>query len=132
MAIPWLAALQHVPWSQVIEHAPKVLAKAQEMLRRRGASAAGEPDTSGPGRSDLAESGLEPTHLRQRIAGLEAQLAVQRQQIDQQTQMLGELAEQSASLVAAVDVLRRRCRWLQLWLFGVSIALLLIVLTRSS
>jgi len=122
MAIPWLAALQLVPWSQVIEHAPKVLAKAQEFLKRRGTGSSTEldPSDSRSGRVEPAE--LEPARLGMRIATLESQIAVQRQQLDQVAQMLGELAEQNASLIAAVHLLRKRCRWLQIGLLGLAVA----------
>ena len=113
MASPWLAALQLVPWSQVIEHAPKVLAKAQELLRRRSAQGEDTAARSAADVADVSRDALDPARLAQRIARLERQLELQRQQIDQQTQMLGELAEQSASLIAAVHMLRRRSRWLQ-------------------
>ncbi|MEN9773470.1 MAG: hypothetical protein RL322_540 [Pseudomonadota bacterium] len=122
MAIPWLAALQLVPWSQVIEHAPKVLAKAQEFLKRRGTGASTELDPA-DGRSGRVEAAeLDPVRLDHRIRALESQLALQRQQLDQVAQMLGELAEQNASLIAAVHLLRRRSRWLQVALFCIVVA----------
>lgn len=128
MAIPWLAALQLVPWSQVIEHAPKVLAKAQELLRRRGA----QPDEAGPASAtDVASTdreSLDPVRMAQRVARLERQIDLQRQQIDQQTQMLGELAEQSASLIAAVELQRRRIGWLKFGIYALAIALAVTVL----
>lgn len=130
MAIPWLAALQLVPWSQVIEHAPKVLAKAQELLRRRGAATGVQPvppETSGSASDPQA---LEPGRLSARIDGLERQVQLQRQQLDQYAQMLGELAEQNAGLIAAVHHLRRRTRWLQLGL--IVLALLGLIAWRMS
>jgi hypothetical protein len=128
MAIPWLAALQLVPWSQVIEHAPKVLAKAQALLRRRSAPVdpADRPQTDV---GDIDREALDPVQLVRRISELEARVEFQRLQLDQQAQMLGELAEQSASLIAAVEMQRRRNRWLQLGLYGLALALLLVVLT---
>lgn len=128
MAIPWLAALQLVPWSQVIEHAPKVLAKAQELLRRRGAPVdpVDRPQTDV---SDIDRDAIDPVQLVRRISELERRVEFQRLQLDQQAQMLGELAEQSASLIAAVEMQRRRIRWLRLGLYGLVIAILAIVLT---
>lgn len=130
MAIPWLAALQLVPWSQVIEHAPKVLAKAQELLRRRNSPV--EPAERPPTDvADIDRDMLDPVRLANRIAALEQRVESQRQQLDQQAQMLGELAEQSASLIAAVELQRRRIRWLQLGFYALAIALLLVALTGS-
>lgn len=129
MAIPWLAALQLVPWSQVIEHAPKVLAKAQELLRRRSAQNEEPVARSAADVSDVSRDALDPARLAQRIARLERQVESQRQQIDQQAQMLGELAEQSAGLIAAVEIQRRRIGWLRLGLYGLALALLAILVT---
>lgn len=129
MPIPWLAALQLVPWSQVIEHAPKVLAKAQELLRRRNASAAETANRPPAEATEFGEDATDPARLARRIAVLEQQIEAQRQQLDQQAQMLGELAEQSASLIAAVEMQRRRIGWLRFGLYGLALALLLLFLS---
>ena len=122
MAIPWLAALQMVPWGQVIEHAPKVLAKAQELLRRRQAST--DP-ASGDGviepLSPMASA--DPAQLRERLDRLQAR-------VEQQSQMLAELAEQSANLIAAIDGQRRQLRRTRYAL--VMLALLLLVVALAT
>lgn len=128
MAIPWLAALQMVPWGQVLEHAPKVLAKAQELLRRRQAST----DPTAAERVGEAQSGptpVDPRLLSQRIDQVQAQLVQQSQLIEQQTQMLAELAEQSANLIAAIDAQRQQLRRIRFAV--VVLALLLLIVTLA-
>jgi hypothetical protein len=129
MAIPWLAALQMVPWGQVIEHAPKVLAKAQELLRRRQVST--DP-ASGDGviepLSPMASA--DPAQLRERLDRLQARVEQQALVVEQQSQMLAELAEQSANLIAAIDGQRRQLRRTRYAL--VMLALLLLVVALAT
>jgi hypothetical protein len=111
MAIPWLVALKVIPWGDVIEHAPKVLNAARKLMDRPKAPTT---STTAPVPLDLGDA--PPT-----VGELKNRLIEARQLIDQQaavqTQMaqtVTELAEQNARLVAAVDVLRKRTRFL-LW-----------------
>ena len=127
MAIPWLAALQLVPWGQVIEHAPKILAKAQELLRRRqSASDSGWVD--GTARPLSPSASADPAQLSEQLDRLQTQLTQQSQLIEQQSQMLAELAEQSANLIAAIDGQRRQLRRTRFALVVIAMLLLMVVL----
>jgi len=129
MAIPWLAALQLVPWGQVIEHAPKVLAKAQELLRRR--QSATDPVSSDGAIEPLSPTAsADPMQLRERLDRLQARVEQQAQVVEQQSQMLAELAEQSANLIAAIDGQRRQLRRTRYAL--VMLALLLLVVALAT
>ncbi|MDP1742204.1 hypothetical protein [Polaromonas sp.] len=108
MALPWLLALKVIPWGDVIEHAPKVLNAARKLMDRQKAPAS---PTAPPRPLDLA------TDAQPSLGELKNRLIEARQLIDQQaevqlqmTQTLGELAEQNARLVAAVELLRVRTR----------------------
>lgn len=110
MALPWLLALKVIPWGDVIEHAPKVLNAARKLMDRQKAPAS--PAIT-PKPLDLAPD-AQPS-----LGELRNRLIEARQLIDQQaevqlqmTQTLGELAEQNARLVAAVELLRVRTRLL--------------------
>lgn len=108
MALPWLLALKVIPWGDVIEHAPKVLNAARKLMDRQKA----------PVSSPIPTRPLDLTSDAQPSLGeLKNRLIEARQLIDQQaevqlqmTQTLGELAEQNARLVAAVELLRVRTR----------------------
>ena len=108
MALPWMLALKVIPWGDVIEHAPKVLNAARKLMDRQKAPAG---PTVNPQPLDLAAD-AQPS-----LGELKNRLIEARQLIDQQaevqlqmTQTLGELAEQNARLVVAVELLRVRTR----------------------
>jgi len=84
MAIPWLTALKIVPWEKVLVHAPGVLEKARGFMDKR--------------RTDGAQA---PTDL--------AQLAKVQQEM---AQSLSQLAEQNLALIAALNRLQVRMKWL--------------------
>lgn len=110
MPIPWLAALKVIPWGDVIEHAPKVLAAARKMMEKTPPKAAEPPPTT------IIDADLAPDrdwHVMERM------LQETRQDHDrlrdsqaQLTEMVAELAEQNARLVSAVETLRIRTRLL--------------------
>ena len=116
MPIPWLTALKVIPWGEVIEHAPKVLKGARDLLnqqrqrRREAAEPAPAPDAAvieapGPTPPELRE-------LQQQLATAREDLTRLQQTQDQITQTVAELAEQNTRLVAAVELLRTRTRLL--------------------
>lgn len=107
MAIPWLLALKVIPWGDVIEHAPKVLNAARKLLDKQK-----PPVTPVPASPPLDPAAEPPSlgELRNRL--IEARLLIDQQAGVQQqmAQTLGELAEQNARLVEAVQLLRLRTR----------------------
>jgi Mg2+ and Co2+ transporter CorA len=116
MAIPWLVALKVIPWGDVIEHAPKVLNAARQLLdKQRQQRPAVEAPLAAP-QSDVIEmpgpTPPEVRELQQRLATTREDLAGLQQPQDQITQTLADLAEQNTRLVQAVEVLRKRTRLL--------------------
>jgi small-conductance mechanosensitive channel len=116
MAIPWLVALKVIPWGDVIEHAPKVLKAARQLLdkqRQRPTEAATPPAAT---LGDVIEMpGPTPPEVRalqQRLATARDDLDRLQQTQDQITQTLADLAEQNTRLVQAVELLRKRTRLL--------------------
>ena len=116
MPIPWLTALKVIPWGDVIEHAPKVLKGARDLLnqqrqrRRETAEPASDPNASAIERPDPTPPELR--ELQQQLATAREDLTRLQQTQDQITQTLAELAEQNTRLVAAVELLRTRTRLL--------------------
>ena len=114
MALPWLTALKVIPWGDVIEHAPKVLKGARDLLDRQRR---GTPVTQPPDPRDHVIQMPGPTEpalrdLQQQLAATRDELSRLRQTQEQITQTLAELAEQNTRLVAAVELLRTRTRLL--------------------
>lgn len=116
MPIPWLTALKVIPWGDVIEHAPKVLKGARDLLDRQRQRSR-ETEAAPPDPRDHAIHMPSPTEPA--VLALQQQLSTAREDItrlqqtqDQITQTLAELAEQNTRLVAAVELLRKRTRLL--------------------
>ncbi len=103
MAITWLLALKVIPWTDVIEHAPK-------LLDRQHASAP-EPEVSEP--APVGPNALtQMDEMRQALSAARMQIERQAQTQHELTQTVTQLAEQNARLVSAVEVLRLRSRLL--------------------
>jgi len=126
MANPWLLALKVIPWSDVIEHAPKVLSAARKLLDKQ-APPPTQPVT--PPIDTLNEAPPSLGELKNRLIAAQVQIDQQAQTQQQLTQTLAELAEQQARLVDAVETLRLRSRWLMrfgaallLWVLWLSLA----------
>lgn len=116
MAIPWLVALKVIPWGDVIEHAPKVLNAARQLLdKQRQQRPAVEAPPVAPQGDVIEMPGPTPPEVRelqQRLAATREDVARLQQTQDQITQTLADLAEQNTRLVQAVEVLRKRTRLL--------------------
>ena len=122
MAIPWLAALKIIPWGDVMEHAPKVLNKARDLIdRRSGSSVAPTAEAQAPAAGAAAAPGMDDLATRLNAAHKRIDQLAQEQQDLRKT--VAELAQDHARLDAALNRLRlraRRMRWL-LTLLGLAI-----------
>lgn len=115
MALPWLTALKVIPWGDVIEHAPKVLNAARQLLdRQRQRARTAEPAAPAPVPADsIGTVDMQALQGLQRLLA-QAQDDLERLRLTQEalTQTVADLAEQNSRLVAAVELLRRRTRLL--------------------
>lgn len=118
MAIGWIAALKLVPWDQVVRNAPRIVAGAQELLKKVGTGKSGEAAAMRRPRplSRNPEGGSE---AEQRLIYLEASLEDLQEEMRASAEMVKALAEQNIALVEAGALLRRRLRQLT----GVTIVL---------
>ncbi|AVS77291.1 hypothetical protein [Paracidovorax avenae] len=107
MAISWITALQLVPWDKVIEASPQLIKTAKGLLRSRGAREA-EQAQADEEAARLAASGVpSPQELAlQRIDALEDQVQALEQSQRQALEVIEQLAQQNAQLVATVSALR--------------------------
>lgn len=119
----WLGLLKSVPWNDVVSNAPKIAEGAKSLwgavskrIRAGDDEAAPEPDS------------VPENSLAARIATLEASQRELHAQLATSSELIRSLAEQNAQLVARLDALRLRLRWLTVALLlvgGAAVAALL-------
>lgn len=94
MAVGWMTALKLVPWGDVLEATPQILAAARRLL--------GSTQQTAPSAANAPESAVSPlAALQQQVLALEAEQRAS-------AVLIQSLAEQNAQLVNAVDRLRLR------------------------
>jgi uncharacterized coiled-coil protein SlyX len=105
MALPWLAVLKSVPWSDVISNAPVVADAAQKLWKvvSRKAATPARPQSVEPQQAGMA--------AEMRLAALEAEIANLNNEMLETSKLLKELADQNALLIARVEANRKRLRW---------------------
>ncbi|MDR3393952.1 MAG: hypothetical protein P4L70_03020 [Parasulfuritortus sp.] len=124
MALPWLAVLKSVPWSDVISNAPVVADAAQKLWKvvSRKAATPARPQS------------VEPQHMavEARLAALEAEIANLNNEMLETSKLLKELADQNALLIERVEVNRKRLRWVTgAAIAAVAVALFSLVVTYT-
>jgi len=118
----WIGLLKHVPWREVVSNAPK-LAEGAKSLWGTVANKIRPGEASPP-----TPDGDVATPLAVRITALEAQQRELQAQLANSAELIRSLADQNAQLVARLDVLRNRQRWLAGGLVLTVIAALLVLL----
>ena len=100
----WLAALQVIPWEQVISNTPKLLAAAKKLLTRAKEAEPG----------DMLPDGVVVDD-QQRLAYLETIVKENRrdlrelhERLEETAALLQSLSDQNAQLVGAIEQLRQR------------------------
>ncbi|MVT29249.1 hypothetical protein GO496_15375 [Acidovorax citrulli] len=107
MAISWITALQLVPWDKVIEASPQLIKAAKGLLRSRGAQEAEQAQADEEAARLAASTAPSPQELAlQRIGALEDQVQALEQSQRQALEVIEQLAQQNAQLVATVSALR--------------------------
>ncbi|WP_026354445.1 hypothetical protein [Massilia niastensis] len=130
MAAGWWSVLKTVPWSEVISAAPQVANGARRLWDTvaRKSGNAGSAGTAPPGPVDA----LEPEEdffdaLITRVDKNEAMLGELRGQMLSASEIIANLADQNAQLIAKMEVARTRMLWLGV-ATGVSSILALVAL----
>lgn len=123
MAIGWLAVLQMVPWSDVINNAPKIAEGAKKLW-----SAVGKKPPVQAERVDEAGSSLTPeaqamATLQARITAMEETIGELHGQMLASSELIKTLADQNTQLIQRIEVNRVRL----LLLAGVTVVLAVII-----
>ena len=112
MAIPWLAVLKMVPWTDVVKNAPVVADGAKKLWTAVARKSSAKSKASAPVATDLSAENLTLPTLASRIGTLDATASDLHEQMVTSSNLIEALAEQNAQLVLRLDALRRRLMWL--------------------
>ena len=102
MPIPWGSIASAIPWSEVINRAPEVLRGAKKVWQKIGRK-------TGAGTPAQPPVGATP---EERVAALEARWRDLETRAQEGADVMAQMAEQQAGLIAEVARLKRRGRLL--------------------
>jgi len=112
MAIGWLAVLQSVPWSEVINNAPKVADGARK-LWNAVARKSSQPEVSDASAQPAVALESQPlAALEARTITLEAAVSDLHGQMLASSELIKELADQNAQFIQRIETNRLRLLWL--------------------
>lgn len=103
----WIGLLKHVPWREVVSNAPKLAEGAKSLW-----GAVAKKIQPGEAASQTTDADAAPVPLADRITTLESQQRELQAQLANSAELIRSLAEQNAQLIARLDLLRNRQRWL--------------------
>jgi len=112
MAIPWLAVLKSVPWTEVIGNAPKVADGAKKLWRGVSGKAPAQAAPKAAPPPGVAPETQAIAELRKQVDGLAAATADLHSQMLASSELIKALAEQNGQLIAGIEANRVRLRWL--------------------
>ena len=112
MAIPWLAVLTSVPWSDVISNAPKVADGAKKLWNAIGKQPSA-PEVQAPSEDPaLSPEAQAIATLQAQLAAMEAATADLHEQMLASSELIKALAEQNTQLIKRIEANRVRVLWL--------------------
>jgi hypothetical protein len=126
MASGWWSMLKTVPWSEVIHAAPQVAGTARRLWDTVARKSGGAGMAAEPMMQDAPQEDYVGT-LVMRVEKNEMSLADLRTQMLQASEIIANLADQNAQLIAKMDAARDRMLWLSV-ASGVSSILALVAL----
>lgn len=124
MAIPWLAVLKSVPWTEVIGNAPKVAEGAKKLWHGVSGKTPAQAAPKSAPPPGLAPETPAIAELRKQVDGLAAATADLHGQMLASSELIKALAEQNGQLIAGIEANRVRLRWLTGALIAVGAAAL--------
>ena len=128
MAIGWLSVLKMVPWSDVIQNAPKAAEGAKKLWGSVSGRAAPRPAGAPTGaHSPMGSSAPTRSALQSRVDALEDATDALHAQMLASSALIKTLTEQNAQLIARVELNRMRL----LSLAGIAVIALLVAVATG-
>lgn len=128
MAIGWLTVLSQVPWTEVINNAPKVAEGAKKLWKSVSGKPAQGTGAADAGQAPVSAEAISPAAMAGRILALEQRVDELHAQMLASSELTRQLAEQNAHLVQRIEANRVRTVWLAL----ISVAALVIAAVALS
>lgn len=111
MAIGWLTVLKSVPWVDVVTKAPAIADGARKLWNTVSKKQA--PTSVAQGRQHAGpDDAVTLEDLEDRVAILNSAFVDLRGEMVTSSRLINELAEQNTQLIARMDAMRARLRWL--------------------
>lgn len=128
MAIGWLTVLSQVPWTEVINNAPKVADGAKKLWKSVSGKSSMASTPKSASQVPASAEALSPVAMEARIRELEEVVGELHAQMVASSELMKQLAEQNNQLVQRIEANRVRT----LWLAALSVAGLVIAVVALS
>lgn len=128
MAIGWLTVLSQVPWTEVINNAPKVADGAKKLWKSVSGKSSVASTPKSASQVPVSAEALSPVAMEARIRELEEVVGELHAQMVASSELMKQLAEQNTQLVQRIEANRVRT----LWLAALSVAGLVIAVVALS
>lgn len=116
MAAGWWTVLKTVPWSEVISAAPQVATGARRLWdtvnRKSGGHVAADGEAMGVAPDDYGQEHDVVGLIITRLEETDAEVNDLRNQMRSASELIANLADQNAQLIAKVDAQRQKLVWL--------------------
>jgi hypothetical protein len=110
MPIPWLAVLQAVPWSDVLNNAPKVADGAKKLWKSIGKKSSAPKTDVAAGESAYSSEAQTIATLHARLLKMEAAQIELHDQMLASSELIKALAEQNTLLIGRAELMRLKIR----------------------
>lgn len=125
MAIGWLTVLKSVPWSEVINNAPKVADAAKKLWNVVAKKSVSSEPSSAAAPPVLFPDAQAIAALETRLVAMEAAFSDLHSQMLASSELIKAIADQNAQLIKRVEANRVRVLWLAAAIVVVTIAAVL-------
>lgn len=112
MPIPWLVVLTSVPWTEVINNAPRVADGAKKLWKAIGKKSPAPEVNTSTVNPTLTPEAQAIAQLQIQLAAVESATTELHQQLLASSELITALAEQNTQLIRRIEANRLRVIWL--------------------